>query len=208
MTRLCVKSSCYSSSSLSKSSAFYIHNWYRQGTKLFLFWCPCLWRAVLHTKRSPNRIAITISSMLLCFSQCRKNYIYLRFYKFIIYSVTRTEFFSSLLTITVTTSLLRVPPALSPRISSPTISLISCTTSTILTSVLNPVTERRDLKTFLISIQIKKKSVKRADSEVRVHCSQNIVEVNMIIDFKNWEEIAVSIKAQPASAVETKIRDQ
>ena len=61
MAQLCVKSSCCYSFCSSKSSAFYIHNWHRQGTKPFLFWCPRLWRAALHTKGSPNRIAITIS---------------------------------------------------------------------------------------------------------------------------------------------------
>ena len=100
-------------------------------------------------------------SMLLCFSQCRRGHTYLRFHKFIICSATRTEFSMLLLIITATTFFLKMPHTYSLRTGSSAISPTSCTTSTALALILNPTTERRDLKTFLISIQIKRETSKR-----------------------------------------------
>ena len=91
-------------------------------------------------------------SMLLCFSWCRKNHTCLRFHKFIIYSVIRTEFFIFLLMIAVITFSLKM---------SSVISLISCITCAALTSVFDSATERRDLKASLTSIQVKREVSKR-----------------------------------------------
>ena len=88
-------------------------------------------------------------SMLLCFSWCRRSHTYLRFYKLIICSVIRTESFISLSIIATITFFLRVLFM---------ISLTSCITSPALTSVLDSVMERRDLKALLALIQIKRKA--------------------------------------------------
>ena len=100
-------------------------------------------------------------SMLLCFNWYRKNHICLKFHKLIICNAIRTEFFMPLLMITATTSLLKIPLTLSFRTGSSVISSISYIISAALTSVFNPVTERRDLKVSLISIQIKREVSKR-----------------------------------------------
>ena len=99
-----------------------------------------------------NSNCLLNSNILLCFNQCRKDHICLKFHKSIICSVTRTESFMPLFMTAATTSLLRVPPDPSPRTSSSTISSIFCTTSTALTSVFDSAMKRRDLKAFLTLI--------------------------------------------------------
>ena len=98
------------------------------------------------------------SSTSSCFSWCRKNHTHLRFYKLIICSVIRTGFSMPLPTITATTSLPRVPPNPSPRISSFVISSTFCTTSTALASVLDSTTERKNLKASLTLIWVKRET--------------------------------------------------
>ena len=93
--------------------------------------------------------SLSISS---CFSQCRKGHTCLKFHKFIICSIIRTEFSMLLLMIAMTISF--------PRVSF-TISLISYITSSALTLILDFITERRNLKASLISIQIKRKASKK-----------------------------------------------
>ena len=88
-------------------------------------------------------------SMLLCFSWCRKNHICLKFYKFIIYSVIRTEFFISLLTTAVITSFSKM---------SFIIFSTFCITSAVLVSVFNSVMKRRDLKASLTLIWVKREA--------------------------------------------------
>ena len=114
---------------------------------------------ILMIKKNSN--CLLSFSMLLCFSWCKRSYICLRFHKLIICSVIRTGSFMPLLTITMTTSLLRVPPDLSPRTGSPTISLTFCIISAALTLIFDPATERRDLKTFLTLIWIKREVSER-----------------------------------------------
>ena len=99
-----------------------------------------------------NLNCLSSFSTSLCFSQCRRGHTCLRFHKPIIYSATRTESFMPLPMATATTSFLKV---------SLTIFLASCTISTASASVLNPATERKNLKAFLISIQIKREASKR-----------------------------------------------
>ena len=108
-----------------------------------------------------NSNCLSNLSMLLCSSWCRRGHTHLRFHKLIIHSTTRTGFSTPLLTIATTTSLSRVPHVHNPRISSSAIFLTFCTTSTALASVLNLTTERRDLKTFLILIWVKREASKR-----------------------------------------------
>ena len=105
-----------------------------------------------------NLNCLSSLSISLCFSQCRRGHTCLKFYKFIIHSVTRTEFFISPLTIAAITSLLRMPHTCSLRTDSPTISLIFCTTSAALISVFNLITEKRNLKASLILIWVKRKA--------------------------------------------------
>ena len=90
-------------------------------------------------------------STLQYFSQCRKDHTHLRFHKLIICSVTKTEFFMPLLIIIMITSFSKV---------SFMISSTSCITSTALTSILDPITERRNLKASLISTQVKREASK------------------------------------------------
>ena len=102
---------------------------------------------ILMIKKNSN--CLPSFSILLCSSQCRRDHIYLRFHKLIIHSATRTGFFMPLPIIATTTSFPKMPPM---------ISLTFCTTSSALVSILNPTTERRDLKAPLALIQIKREA--------------------------------------------------
>ena len=57
----------------------------------------------------------------------------------------------------------------------------------------------------------REKPVRRADSEIRAYCPQSIVEVDMIMDFKDWKqqnsEIVINVKMWLTSAVEIRIKN-
>ena len=119
----------------------------------------CFFSIVVHILMiGKNLNCLLSSSMLLCFSWCRRGHTCLRFHKLIIHSATKTGFSMPLPMITVTTSFPRVPHAHSPRTSPSTISLTSCTTSAALASVLDPAMERRDLKASLALIWVKREA--------------------------------------------------
>ena len=99
-----------------------------------------------------NLNCLSNSSMLLCFNWCRRDYTCLKFYKFIICSAIKIEFFMSLFMITVITFFLRIFSV---------ISLISCITCTVLILIFNFVMERRNLKASLTLIWVKREASKK-----------------------------------------------
>ena len=96
------------------------------------------------------------SSTSLYSNQCRRDHTHSRFYKFIIHSVIRIRISIPLFTIITIIFFSKLPSISSSRTDSPVTSSVSYITSIALTSILNFIMERRDLKTFLIPTHIKK----------------------------------------------------